>query len=277
MAQRHRLHVLLADARKIHQALADAADALRDAQHARQAFQRGRVVGGLGELFDGALQDGERRVQLMRDAGAQQAQADQAVLRLQLAERFLQILFALAKLDDGGVARAHDLADFVAGDEGFVDQLALAIAMLGGLIGIQHELQRPIHVQRHDGGFEHQHGQDVDGAQHDEQVGFGVVGQVGVQREVNADGEDQEEDVVQHHQLEAHLQIAEEPGDALGRHQPSGTELAGTLRDCVRVTGVPVLYDSTLARRGLGIGILSRGEETDRMFAVCYASMVKRH
>ena len=117
------------------------ADALRDAQHAGQAFERGGVVGGFGELFDGALQDGERRVQLVRDAGAEQAQADQAVLRFQLAQRFFEIVFALAELDDGGVARAHDLTDFVAGDEGFVDQLAIAVAMLRGLIGFEHELR----------------------------------------------------------------------------------------------------------------------------------------
>jgi hypothetical protein len=42
-------------------------------------------------------------------------------------------------------------------------------------------------------------------------------GEVRVQREVDAEGEDQEEDIVQHHQLEAHFEIAEEPGDTLGR------------------------------------------------------------
>ena len=50
------LEVLFADAREIHQALADFADALRHAKHAGQAFQRGGVVGSFGELFDGALQ-----------------------------------------------------------------------------------------------------------------------------------------------------------------------------------------------------------------------------
>ncbi len=186
----------------------------------------------------------------MRDTGAEQAQADQAVLRFQLAERFLQILFALPELDDGGVARAHDVADFVARDEGFVDELAIMVAALRGLIGFQHELQRAIDVQRHDGGFKHQHRQNIDGAEHDEQVGFGVIGKVRVKREVDADGEDQEEYVVQHHQLQAHFEIAEEPGDAFGR--PHGRRDAEGL--CSGHGRVPVLYDSTLARWGLGMG-----------------------
>ena len=145
----------------------------------------------------------------MRDAGAEQAKADQAILRFQLSQGLFQIFLALAEFDDCRVARTHDVADFVAGNKGFVDQLAVAIALLRGLIGFQHQVQRPIHVQRHDGGFQHQHSQDVNRPQHNEQIGLRVVGKIGVKREVDADGEDQEKHVVQHHQLDAHFEIAE--------------------------------------------------------------------
>ncbi len=80
-------------------------------------------------------------------------EADQAILRFQLAQRFLQFFFAFAQLDDGGVAGAHDLADLVARDQAVVNQLVLAIAMLGGLVGLEHEAQRAVHVERHDGAF----------------------------------------------------------------------------------------------------------------------------
>ena len=81
--------MLFADAREIHQAFADAADALGDAQHAGQALEGGGVAGVFGEFLDGALEDRERGVELMRHAGAEQAEADQAVLRFEFAERFL--------------------------------------------------------------------------------------------------------------------------------------------------------------------------------------------
>ena len=109
-----------------------------------------------------------------------------------------------------------------AGDQAVVHELVIAIAMLGGLIGAEHEAQRTVDVERHDGGFKREHGQDVDGAEHDKEVGFGAVGQVGVKGEVDAQHQQGEEDIVQHHKLGPHFEVAEQASDTLRRPQHGG-------------------------------------------------------
>ena len=68
----------------------------------------------------------------MRHARGKEAQADEAVLFFDAAEGGCEFVFAFTKRLDGVVARAHDLADLVAHDFGFGDQLGFAVAGLGG-------------------------------------------------------------------------------------------------------------------------------------------------
>ena len=150
----HRFHLLLADPREIDQALADALQPLGHPLHAREAVERLRVVGGLDQFFDRAVQDRQRRIQLMRDAGREQAEADQAVLFLESPQRGGQLVFLASQRCDRIVARAHDLPDLVAQDIFGRNQFALAVARLGGRVGFEHPAQRPVHVQRHDGRFQ---------------------------------------------------------------------------------------------------------------------------
>ncbi len=215
------LHLLRAGLREIDQALADLLDALRHAQYPGQAVERRRFLGGLGKLLDRPLQYRERRIQLVRHAGADETEVHQAVLGLQPAQRILQVLFMFAKLQDGLVAGTHDLADFVSGDLAVGDQLVLAVVVLRGFVGVEHELQRPVHVQRHDGSFEQQHGENVDDSQDDDQVRLRSRGDLVAQGKVDGDGQDHEEHVVQNHQLGPDLEVAEEPP------QPARAHLGG--------------------------------------------------
>ena len=111
-----RFHVLMADVREIHQALADPLEALRDSLHARQTVQGGRSSMVSISFSIDPFEDGEGRVQLVRDARGEQAEADQAVLFFQAAQRGGEFVLLPAERGDRFVAGAHDLADFVAQD-----------------------------------------------------------------------------------------------------------------------------------------------------------------
>ena len=55
------------------------------------------------------------------------------------------------------------------------DHLVLAVAVLGGGISVEHQPERPVDIQRHDGGLQHEHRQNIDGAEHDEQGQLGPL------------------------------------------------------------------------------------------------------
>ena len=77
----------------------------------------------------------------MRHAGRKQAQADQPILFFQPPQRAGQFVFLPAQRRHGFIARAHQIADFVAQDVVLRNQLPLPVAGLRGGVGVQHLLQ----------------------------------------------------------------------------------------------------------------------------------------
>ena len=104
----------------------------------------------------------------MRHAGRQQAQAHQPVLRLQPFQRLLQFVFVLAQFPHRRVVRRHDLADLVTGNLFCIDDLALAVALARGDVGVQQDADRLVHVARQDHHLQQQHSQQVDYTYHAE-------------------------------------------------------------------------------------------------------------
>ena len=140
-ADGRRLHFALTHAREIDEAFADALQALRYALHTVEAVERWGVVGGLGHLLDGTGEDGEGRIELMRDGGGEEAEADEAVLLLQAAEGGGELILSIAEGGYGSITRAHDLADLVLGDLFGGDDFAKTVAGLGGGVGRKHAVE----------------------------------------------------------------------------------------------------------------------------------------
>ena len=150
----------------------------------------------------------------MRDARAHQSQMDQTVLGFESAQRVFQIRFVLPKLQDGLISRPHNLADLVAGNLSRSNQLVFVIVVLSRFVGVQHELERSVDVERHDSSLQHHHGEDVDGAEHYDQAVLRARWDFPVESEINSSGQDEEKQVMEHHQLGPHPEVSEAPAEA---------------------------------------------------------------
>ena len=107
----------------------------------------------------------------MSDAGAEQAEAGQAILLFEFLQRIRQIVLLTSQLGDSFVARPHDLADFVIEDEFSVDHFVLAIVLLCSLVSFEHQRQWLIDILRHDDEFENHYGEQIDSAEDQKQPG----------------------------------------------------------------------------------------------------------
>jgi hypothetical protein len=186
-----------ADAGEVEQAGGDVAEAFGDAFHAEEAGLGGGIGDGFLEFFEGAVEDGERGIHFVGDAGAEEAEGDEAVLGFEVAfggfellifgfeavEGFGEVVFLAAQGGDGLVAGVHDLADFIAGDVGFGDEFLVAVAAAGGGIGMEHQLEGLVDVAGHDEEFEEEDGEDIEGAEDGEQ------GEAGGEEEAVVEGD----------------------------------------------------------------------------------------
>ena len=99
----------------------------------------------------------------------------------------------LPQLQNGGIARAHDLANLVAQNQVVVDDLVLTVALLCGAVRIQHLPEWAVNIERHDRYFEQKHRENVDGRQDDHQVGGRSLAQVRIEHQIYRTGQYQEE------------------------------------------------------------------------------------
>jgi hypothetical protein len=188
-----------ADAGKVEQTGGDVAEAFGDAFHAEEAGLGGGVGEGFLQFFEGAVEDGEGGIHFVGDAGAEEAEGDEAVLGFEVAfggfellifgfeavEGLGEVVFLLAEDGDSFVTGVHDLADFVAGDVGGGDEFLSAVAAAGGGVGVEHQLEGLVDVAGHDEEFEEEDGEDVEGAED------GKEGEAGGEEEAVVEGDGQ--------------------------------------------------------------------------------------
>ena len=178
-----------ADACEVEEAFAEAFDAADDAAE----------EGGLGgidgaaagvEAFGEAFDDGEGGVEFVGDAGGHHAEAGEAVGVGEVsAGGFEEVVFAFevvgdffealegdgeflaagAEFEDGLVAGAHDLAEFIAGDVLWVDEFVFGAAFLDGEVGVEHSADGGVDVGREDEAFEGDGDEGVDGEEGDKE------------------------------------------------------------------------------------------------------------
>lgn len=193
-----------ADTGEVEQAGGDIAESSGDALHALKAGLGGGIGEGFLEFLEGTMEDGEGGVHFVGNAGAEEAEGDEAILGFEVAfggfellifgfeavEGFGEVVFLAAKGGDGLVAGVHDLADFVAGDVGLGDEFLVAVAAAGGGIGVEHQLEGLVDVAGHDEEFEEEDGEDVEGAKDGEQ------GEAGGEEEAVVEGDGKAKTVV---------------------------------------------------------------------------------